>query len=146
MNARQIRINQHELSSNNPARNNKLISVRPRQATALGKAILAWLPEPEIARVVADHGLAPFTKTSIVSLGELVESLRQVRRHGFAVEDREYREDEIAIGCVIREKAGAVVGSVGASVPVDGPSAANLQQLQIAVSHAAREISNRSRS
>ncbi|MBB96128.1 MAG: IclR family transcriptional regulator [Rhodobacteraceae bacterium] len=115
-------------------------------ATALGKAILAWLPEPEIARVVADHGLAPFTKTSIVSLGELVESLRQVRRHGFAVEDREYREDEIAIGCVIREKAGAVVGSVGASVPVDGPSAANLQQLQIAVSHAAREISNRSRS
>ena len=115
-------------------------------ATALGKAILAWLPEPEIARVVADHGLAPFTRTTIVSLGELVESLRQVRRHGFAVEDREFREDEMAIACVIREKAGAVVGSVGATVPVDSPAAADLQALQIAVSHSAREISARSRS
>lgn len=114
-------------------------------ATALGKAILAWLPEPEIARVVADHGLAPFTRKTIVSLGELVESLRQIRRHGFAVEDREFRDDEISIACVIREKAGTVVGSVGATLPADSTDTASLQDLQLALSHTAREISARTR-
>lgn len=114
-------------------------------ATALGKAILAWLPEPEIARVVADHGLSPLTRNTIVSLGELVESLRQVRRHGFAIEDREFRDDEVAIGCVIREKAGAVVGAVGASLQAGSADTARLQDLQLAVSTCAREISARSR-
>ena len=95
--------------------------------------------------MVADHGLSPLTRNTIVSLGELVESLRQVRRHGFAIEDREFRDDEVAIGCVIREKAGAVVGAVGASLQAGSADTARLQDLQLAVSTCAREISARSR-
>ncbi|MGI3171058.1 IclR family transcriptional regulator [Pseudooceanicola sp. C21-150M6] len=114
-------------------------------ASALGKAILAWLPEPEIARVVADHGLPRLTGRTITSLGELVESLRQIRRHGFAVEDREFRDNEVAIACVIREKAGAVIGSVGASVSADKTDNERLLQLQLQISGVAREISAKCR-
>ncbi len=113
-------------------------------ATALGKAILAWLPEPEIARVVADHGLTPLTPLTIVSLGELVESLRQIRRHGFAVEDREFRDDRVGVACAIRNKSGAVVGSVGSSVPAGSSTPARLRELQELVGQAAREVSARS--
>lgn len=116
--------------------------VSAAHATALGKAILAWLPEPEIARVVADHGLPGFTQRTITSLGELVESLRQIRRHGFAVEDREFREREVAVACVIREKAGAVIGSVGVALSATDDDAPHLQRLQRQVNEAAREISS----
>lgn len=112
-------------------------------ATALGKAILAWLPEPEIARVVADHGLSRMTPLTIVSLGELVESLRQIRRHGFALEDREFRSDVVGVACAIRNKSGAVVGSVGASVPAESSTPAQLRDLQELVGQTAREVSAR---
>ncbi|QPM92263.1 IclR family transcriptional regulator [Pseudooceanicola algae] len=131
-----------EVSRQGAGRPERSAHASAAHASALGKAILAWLPEPEIARVVADHGLPAFTERTIVSLGELVESLRQIRRHGFAVEDREFRQDEIAIACVIREKAGAVIGSVGVSIPASDYDPVSLQTLQLKVSKAAREISS----
>lgn len=110
-------------------------------ATALGKAILAWLPETEIARVVADRGLVAFTANTIDNLGDLVESLRQVRRHGFAVEDREFRLETVAIGCAIRDRAGAVVGSISGDLPPGRPDQERLRALQILVNRSARELS-----
>lgn len=111
-------------------------------ATALGKAILAWLPETEIARVVADRGLAAFTPKTIDNLGDLVESLRQVRRHGFAIEDGEYRSDTTAIGCAIRDRSGAVIGSVSGYLSDEHPNNQDgLRRLQLLVSRAAKELS-----
>ncbi|WP_375691771.1 IclR family transcriptional regulator [Pseudooceanicola sp. LIPI14-2-Ac024] len=134
-----------ELSGETGALPDGLGIVDAAHATALGKAILAWLPEPEIARVVADHGLPGLTGRTIVSLGELVESLRQIRRHGFAVEDREFADTEVAIACVIRDRAGAVIGSVGASVLVERTDNERLQALQLKVADTAREISAKCR-
>ncbi|MCX8997446.1 IclR family transcriptional regulator [Rhizobiaceae bacterium BDR2-2] len=110
-------------------------------ATALGKAILAWLPETEIARVVADRGLVAFTANTIDNLGDLVESLRQVRRHGFAVEDREFRSETVAIGCAIRDRSGAVVGSISGDLQPAPPDHERLRILQTLISRSARELS-----
>lgn len=134
-----------ELSGETGALPDGLGIVDAAHATALGKAILAWLPEPEIARVVADHGLPRLTGRTIVSLGELVESLRQIRRHGFAVEDREFVDTEVAIACVIRDRAGAVIGSVGASLLAERTDSERLQALQLKVADTAREISAKCR-
>lgn len=112
-------------------------------AAALGKAILAWLPETQIAKVVAAHGLAPRTAHTITSLGELVESLRQTRRHGFAIEDREYQPDVLALACAIRNRAGAVIGSIACLAPAHGDPAATLRALHPHVHAAARDISAR---
>ena len=53
-------------------------------ATATGKAILAWLPDPEIERIIERRGLMRFTDKTIVDRLELLENLRHVRRNGFA--------------------------------------------------------------
>lgn len=86
-------------------------------ATAIGKAILAWLPEPEIARIVARKGLPRFTAGTITALPDLIEHLRLVRRHGFALDNEEFQPGVISIGCAIRDHAGAVIGALSCSLP-----------------------------
>ena len=85
-------------------------------ATSVGKAILAWLPENEIRRVLAS-GMTRFTEHTITALPELLESLRRVRREGFALDEEEYIPGVICIGAPIRDQAGAVIGAISASMP-----------------------------
>jgi IclR family acetate operon transcriptional repressor len=85
-------------------------------ATSIGKAILAWLPENEIRRVLAT-GMASFTEHTITALPELIESLRQVRREGIAFDLEEFIPGVICVGAPIRDQAGAVIGAISASMP-----------------------------
>lgn len=113
---------------------------RAAHATAIGKAILAWLPETQIARVVAEHDLTPFTEFTIRTLGELVENLRQVRRHGFAVEDREFHKDISGIACALRDKSGAVVGAIGCLIYETEASTERLRAIQLEINAAAQAM------
>lgn len=113
---------------------------RAAHATAIGKAILAWLPENQIARVVAEHDLTPFTEFTIRSLGELAENLRQVRRHGFAVEDREFHRDIGGIACALRDKSGAVVGAIGCLIHHADATTDRLRLIQLEVNAAAQAM------
>jgi IclR family acetate operon transcriptional repressor len=90
--------------------------VEAPHATSVGKAILAWLPENEIRRVLA-AGMTRFTKHTITTLPELTEALRQVRREGVAFDMEEYIPEVICIGAPIRDQAGAVIGAISASMP-----------------------------
>ena len=85
-------------------------------ATSIGKAILAWLPENEIRRVLA-AGMTRFTEHTITALPELIEALRQVRREGVAFDLEEYIPGVICIGAPIRDQAGGVIGAISASMP-----------------------------
>ena len=86
-------------------------------ATATGKAILAWIPDTELVRIISSNGLSSYTPRSITSLSGLVEELRLVRRLKYSVDDEEFREGIVCIGATIREGAGAVLGSISVTVP-----------------------------
>ena len=90
--------------------------VEAPHATSVGKAILAWLPENEIRRVLAS-GMTRFTDHTITTLPELTESLRRVRREGVAFDREEFIPGVICIGAPIRDQAGAVIGAISASMP-----------------------------
>ena len=85
-------------------------------ATASGKAMLAWLPEDDMKRVLA-HGMARFTPKTITEWPDLLEALRHVRRNGYAVDHEEYQPGVICVGAAIRDHNGAVVGAISASTP-----------------------------
>ncbi|MGC1486340.1 MAG: IclR family transcriptional regulator [Albidovulum sp.] len=87
-------------------------------ATATGKAILAWIPDNELARVISANGLTPYTARTITTLSGLVEDLRLVRRLKFAVDDEEFHQGIVCIGSTIREGAGAVIGAISVTIPV----------------------------
>jgi IclR family acetate operon transcriptional repressor len=86
-------------------------------ATSMGKAILAWLPEDEMRRIVGPT-MKRFTDNTITDFGALLESLRHVRRNGYALEREEFLPGVLCIGAAIRDQAGTVVGGISASMPL----------------------------
>ncbi|WP_138465831.1 IclR family transcriptional regulator [Poseidonocella sp. HB161398] len=84
-------------------------------ATATGKAILAWIPDTELVRVISANGLAAYTPRTITSLSGLVEELRLTRRRKYALDDEEFREGTVCIGASLRNGAGAVIGAISVS-------------------------------
>ena len=111
-------------------------------AVATGKAILAWLPEGELARVL-DAGMAGFTEGTITSREALIESLRLVRRSGYAVEDGEFHPDLVGFGAVVRDMSGAVVGAIGATIPKRRANETYRAHVARAVTECARDLSSR---
>ncbi len=109
-------------------------------ATATGKAMLAWLPEDDMRRVLA-HGMARFTPKTITEWPDLLEALRHVRRNGYAMDDEEYQPGVICVGAAIRDHNGAVVGAISASTPTMRASDAHLTLVREQVTGAVRALS-----
>mgnify|MGYP001824300137 FL=1 len=86
-------------------------------ATATGKAVLAWLPEHEMERVIEINGLRSFTPRTCTSFDDLKEQLRHVRRRGFATDDEEFQPGVYCIGSAVRNSAGGVIASISCSMP-----------------------------
>ncbi|MET0277508.1 MAG: IclR family transcriptional regulator [Pseudorhodoplanes sp.] len=86
-------------------------------ATATGKAMIAWLPEDQMRRMLQPHGMKKFTDNTIVDFDVLIEELRHVRRNGVAIDREEFQPGVICVGSAIRDHSGAVVGAISASAP-----------------------------
>ncbi len=110
-------------------------------ATALGKAILAWLPESEMRAIILLKGMQRFTEKTICDLEVLKNQLRQVRRHGFAVDREEFQPGVICIGAAIRDYTGAVIASLSCSIPTMRATEPALSGIRVQVMTAATELS-----
>ena len=100
----------------------------PLTCTALGKVLLAWLPEDEVDRLTAG-GLERRTKNSIADAEVLRAHLRQVREQGYATDDEELM---IGIRCVaapIFNRHGNVVAGLSISGPSSRLGLAELRAL-----------------
>jgi IclR family transcriptional regulator, acetate operon repressor len=95
----------------------KIGKLEAPHATSVGKAIMAWLPEDEIKRILAG-GMKRCTDKTITDLPTLLESLRIVRRSGYAIDHEEFLPGVICVGAAIRDQAGTVVGAISASTPM----------------------------
>ncbi|TQN43816.1 IclR family transcriptional regulator [Blastococcus colisei] len=92
--------------------------VRPAHATALGKAILAGLPETELERRYPG-GLLPPTATSaaMTEMTELREELDETRQRGFATNWEESADGVCAIAIALRDTVGQPLAGLGISAP-----------------------------
>lgn len=61
----------------------------PAYCTALGKSILAYLPQKELADFLGSERLEAMTPRTITSVERLKEELGQIREKGFAVDNQE---------------------------------------------------------
>ena len=115
-------------------------SMEAPHATAVGKAILAWLPEDEMRRILAD-GMKRFTDNTITDFAAFVESLRVVRRHGYAVDREEYLPGVICVGAAIRDQAGTVIGAISASTPTMRATDEHIALMRDEITAATRALS-----
>ncbi|WP_114285459.1 IclR family transcriptional regulator [Candidatus Halocynthiibacter alkanivorans] len=107
-------------------------------ATATGKAILAWIPDTELVRIISSNGLNAYTDNTITSLSGLVEELRLVRRRGYAIDNEEMKDGLICMGVALREVGGAVIASFSVTFPAELATEeyrSNLSRSLITASH-----------
>lgn len=121
----------------------EMVKMRAAHATATGKAILAWLPESTIVKVISENGMERFTENTITGLSELMEDLRWVRRNGYAVDNEELKPGVVCYGAALRDEKGAVVASISASFPAKLASEAYRRHVMLSVTQCARKLSDR---
>jgi len=85
--------------------------------TALGKAILANLPESRVNKIIERHGLEQKTPKSIGTRQELFQVLKAVRERGYAIDDGERLEGLRCLAAPIKSSSGEVLGAISVSAP-----------------------------
>jgi DNA-binding IclR family transcriptional regulator len=104
------------LESTQPLRMTDTVgSKSPFHATAMGKAMTAFLPEEKVKELITRQGLPALTKNTIVSVEQLQLKLQQVRKQGFALDDQEIVEGARCLAAPIFNMYGNVEGAVSMS-------------------------------
>jgi IclR family transcriptional regulator, KDG regulon repressor len=91
---------------------------RPAHSTAIGKVLLAHLPEAELKTFLGWHELRPFTPKTITAVPILEQELVRVRRQGYAFDDEEFAQGIRCLAAPVRNFTGHVVAALGISGPV----------------------------
>jgi IclR family transcriptional regulator, KDG regulon repressor len=89
----------------------------PAHCTALGKAILAFLPEKEVATILRQHPLIRRTNNTITHRRDLMEHLNAVREHRLAVDLEENLAGVCCVAAPIFDQHGRVIGALSVSGP-----------------------------
>jgi IclR family transcriptional regulator, pca regulon regulatory protein len=87
----------------------------PAQCVAIGKVLLAHVPERERKSLLADTKLTRRAPNTITSRTALNEELAHVREEAFAVEDEELAPGRIAIAAPVRDHTGEVIAAIDMS-------------------------------
>lgn len=96
----------------------KIGNRRYLHATALGKVLLAGLPEKEVTRLIRLKGLSRITAHTIVTKPALRAELSKVRQQGYAIDNQENEMEGRCIGAPIHGPDGRVVAALSVSGPV----------------------------
>lgn len=89
----------------------------PAYCTAVGKALMAHLPENQVESAVQKHGLRPLTRKTISSMAELKSELAKAREIGYSIDNEENEEGVCCVGAVVRDFSGDPVAAVSVSGP-----------------------------
>jgi IclR family transcriptional regulator, pca regulon regulatory protein len=84
----------------------------PAYCTALGKLLIAYLPEREQRELIAELHLERFTPNTVTSKKRLQLELARIREDGFAVNDQELTPGLHAIAAPIRSESRDVVAAL----------------------------------
>lgn len=85
--------------------------------SAVGKAVLAHLPDERIEQIIDRHGLPAQSPNTITDPETLLDQLEEVRDEGLAYDREEFREGLKAVGAPIMGEGGSVVGSISIAGP-----------------------------
>jgi DNA-binding IclR family transcriptional regulator len=112
----------------------------PAYCTAVGKAILAWLPDDAVEQVVS-AGLPPITAHTITDREALVRELARIRARGYAVDDRENEPEVRCIGAPVFDHTDTVAAALSVSGLTSRITTARVRELGPRVAQAGLAIS-----
>ncbi|AWB47271.1 IclR family transcriptional regulator [Gemmobacter aquarius] len=86
--------------------------VGPAYCTGVGKAMLAFLPDEAVERVIQRQSFHSFTAQTLDSPEKLWAELRAIRSRGYAFDREEHEPGIICCAAPILTKAGRVIGAL----------------------------------
>jgi IclR family transcriptional regulator, acetate operon repressor len=93
--------------------------VRPAHASAVGKAILAGLPDAELDRRYPGTELPPATTTAATTeVAVLRAELTEIRAQGYALNWEESTDGVCAVAAALRDTVGQPLAGLGVAAPI----------------------------
>ena len=116
---------------------------QPIYATALGKALAAFLAAEKSERALATVEFQPFTPHTITNLAQFHEELRKIRERGFAVDNEELVLGVRCISAPVLNSAGEAIAAISVAGPTSRVSEGKILLFGTTVRDAAHAISVR---
>ncbi len=116
---------------------------RPLNCTALGKALLAFLPSDQRDEILPMLTFERATQYSIPNLTRLKKEFMRAVRQGYAMDDQETALGARCIAAPVLDESGKVVAAISVSGPITRMSRDRIQSFALATKRAARTISAR---
>jgi IclR family acetate operon transcriptional repressor len=131
-----------KLDSTEPLRIHSRIGASvPLYCTAVGKVMLAYMPQEERDRVLPELGVKRLTPNSVGNLQELKTELYRVHKNGYACDMEEHEMHIRCVAAPIWDHAGSVQSSVSITAPVVRMPVTRLRQLAPLIQAAGLQIS-----
>ena len=115
--------------------------MRPAHATAIGKLLLAYLPDTQRQQTLDGLALPKLTSATITDRTKLEAELDEVQRTGLAHDRCEFDPDVRCLAMPVRDFSGRCVAAIGMSGPVWRMSDEAVQEKGKALAQAARTLS-----
>jgi IclR family acetate operon transcriptional repressor len=107
--------------------------------SAVGKAMLAALPDAQVREIAAAAGLPGHTERTLTDVDSLLAEVDAVRRRGYATDDEEDAPGVFCVGSAVFDHGGHCVGAISATGLKSEVRPARIEQLgQTVREHAAR--------
>jgi len=113
----------------------------PLYCTAVGKVMLAYLPQKELQEILREIDLRRWTPSTIIDQAELQRHLQRVRKNGYAFDLEEHEAHIRCVAAPIWDPSGAVNASLSLTAPVVRMALPRLRQLAPLLQEAGMRIS-----
>jgi DNA-binding IclR family transcriptional regulator len=80
--------------------------------TAIGKCLLAYMPEADLRRLIAEHGLPRHNENTITSVTKLRQEIAKIRACGYSIDDEEDELGFRCVGCPVFDSEGVVIAAI----------------------------------
>jgi DNA-binding IclR family transcriptional regulator len=115
--------------------------VRPAHCTAIGKILLASLPESQLEKFLRTGPFEAMTPKTITDPALLREEIRRVAAAGLAHDDAEFSSEVRCIAAPVRNYTGQTIAALGISGPVWRVNLRELQRHGAVVAGVASDLS-----
>ena len=115
----------------------------PIHTTAIGKALVAYLPESETLQILSLRGMEKKTRKSINNPQKYLRELEKVRQFGFAIDDEENAEGVRCVASPIFDANGKVTAALGTSTIIMQLNETQLPKVVEMIKDAAAKVSQR---
>lgn len=115
----------------------------PMHCTAVGKSILAYLPENEAREIIDRKGLSAHTEYTITNKETFFQELATVKQRGYALDLQENEYGITCLGVPIFDHTGAAVSAISISGPTLRMTEERIEELKDKILEVGKKISAR---